>query len=59
MSWQDIDLQYTDAAVILRDQTEGHLLCLENYTAAWANFPGLEMTDSRGPLGGKDQLIMA
>jgi len=47
-----------DTAVILRDQTEGHLLCLVNYTAAQEKFPISEMTNSRGLIGGKDQLIV-
>jgi len=36
-----------DAVVILRDQTEGHLLHLVNYIVAWVNFPTSEMTNSR------------
>src|SRR5882724_6546625 len=42
----------------LRDQTEGHLLHLVNYSAAQVNFPRSEMTNGGGPIRGKDWLIM-
>jgi len=47
--WLDTwDRTLPDAAVILRDQAEGHLLFQMNYIAAWWNIPEWSLNHSTG-----------